>query len=374
MNIHRPEVGSPFALRLFQSLAAGKPGKNLILSPISVAIALAMVRLGARGETLEAFDQVLDLTDTAPEERDRRYQELAAALVTPTAGVELSLANSLWLAETETFREEFLGACQEQYQATPERLSFRLAKAAAARINAWVKEATRDKIAKIVEPDDLSDALLVLLNSMYFKGSWRVPFDPARTGNDDFFLATGERRSLPLMRRSGKMEYWEEESCQVVLLPYGRGRFHFLVALPREGVNLDEFVANLDGPALTRWFHNPSPQDGVLALPRFTLEGESLGLVPALSALGLAAAFGGAADFGGISPGALAISKVQHRAMMEVNEEGTVAAAVTAIVMTRGLSTRPSFTMVVDRPFLCGILDAETDLPLFLASVWVPGS
>jgi serpin B len=238
---------------------------------------------------------------------------------------------------------------------------------AAATINRWVTTATNQRIRELVTPADLQQALLVLTNAVHFKGLWAAPFDEANTEERDFTLLDGRRRRHPMMVQSGRYAYYEDEHLQAVSLPYGRGRVDMVVLLPRPALPITAFLAALTTERWQAWTSQLHPMEGKIVLPRFKVT-YGTDLLPALTALG-GASFAGP-DFLGMGAGPLVIGQVIHKTFLEVDEEGTEAAAATAVVMRKSLAQ--PFCMVVDRPFLCAIRDRETGALLFIGLVLDP--
>ena len=367
------EAETRFGMALYRELAAEAPGRNVCVSPASVSAALAMTWNGARGETRQAMARALGLEGMSVEEANRGHAALQAALAAADSAVELTLANSLWLRRGVRLVPEFLRANRGYYGAEVSELDFG-DPGAPADVNGWVSRQTRGKITRIVERFEPTDILL-LADALYFKGRWQRPFDPERTEERPFTLAGGQAKPVPLMQRAGRFSYCRGADFQAVDLPYGDGRFRFLVFLPDEGSSLTLFQQSLTPEAWQDWLGRFADADGRLGLPRFRLETEAV-LNDALAALGMGVALSpGRADFSGIAPPPpnIFIEKVRHKTFVEVNEEGTEAAAVTSVMMgVTSVSPTPPFVMIVDRPFFWAIRDEASGAILFLGSVADP--
>jgi serpin B len=244
-------------------------------------------------------------------------------------------------------------------------------------INSWVSRNTDGKIEKIVDQISPADVLF-LINAIYFKGQWQVEFKKEDTKPDVFRLAGGKQQQLPMMSQSGNYFYYKGKDFQSVALPYGKGNVSMYVFLPDEQKGLDQFEKNLTAENWDTWMRSFQSTPGDLMLPRFKLEWES-GLNETLEALGMGEAFDPArADFSQMAkagPGKkLFISEVKQKSWCEVNEEGTVAAAVTVVGMstTSVQEPRQRFVMKVDRPFFFAIRDNVTGVVLFMGSVRNP--
>ena len=366
-----------FGFRLLLALAGDAPAENLLISPASLAAALAMTYNGAAGDTARAMAEVLGLEGLRLDEINRAHAALWAALVGADPQVTFEAANSLWARLGIPFLPDFMQRCREFYSAEVANLDFDDPHAPDT-INAWVNNQTHGKISAIVEPPIHPLTILFLINALYFKGRWTSQFLKSATRQGVFQLLDGRGKPCPMMTQSGKNPYLEGPNFQAISLPYGAGRFSLYVFLPAAELGLDGFLKCLDREdwgVWTGWMGEFREQEGVISLPRFRLAyGKSLN--DALSALGMRVAFGAAADFSAmcpdVEPGLVYIADVRHKTFMEVNEEGTVAAAVTKVEMRmRGLPP-PPFRMVVDRPFFCAIRDNETGVIVFAGVVVEP--
>ena len=359
-----------FAFKLFAQLAQRESGKNIFISPASVFLALAMTYNGAGGETQRGMAEALELAGMSLDQVNRAGAELLRSLRSIDPQVRLAVANSLWGRQGIVFDREFLRRCAEFYGAEVQTLDFADPRALAT-INGWVRQHTEGKIEKIL--DRLGgDMLMVLLNAIYFKGNWTRTFDRQRTEQRAFHLLGGGQKQLPLMAQSGEYQYCEDQGFQAISLPYGGGRLSMYVFLPAEGSGLAAFQQRLSDASWGAWMQQFRKTEGTIALPRFKLEYD-VSLNGALQALGMADAFSRRADFAGMGAGALKIDEVRHKTFVEVNEEGTEAAAVTAVTMMRAsFVSKRTFRMVVDRPFFCAIRDNQSGTILFMGAIVDP--
>ncbi len=363
-----------FGLGLYAELRS-EPG-NVFLSPASIELALGMTAAGARGKTRAQMIDVLEL-----ERLGRRHQAALGALNRTLgegrAGVELSLANALWGQRDEPFKKPFLAALRKRYGAGLRLLDFRTAAEAARKtINTWVADKTAQKIQDLLQPGDVDDATrLVLTNAIYFKGEWKVQFDPKRTMNQRFRLGEGEKVHVPMMRVTERFAYAERGGLQLLELPYRGGGLGMVIALPAEVDGLAAIEAELDTETLADWFSalDSRPRKVRVMLPRFEIQARYQ-LCDKLTALGMRLAFSSAADFRGMSKLAgLYISKVIHKTFVKVDEKGSEAAAATAVVMTRGIGAKPQAPLFrADRPFLFLIRDRASGAVLFLGRLANP--
>lgn len=365
-----------FGLDLYTELC-GEPG-NVFLSPASIELALGMTAVGARGETVAQMVDVLEL-ERLGNRRQAALGALNRTLGADRAGVELSLANALWGQRGEPFKKPFLTALRQRYGAGLRRLDFRAAAEAARRtINAWVAEKTRQKIRDLLQPGDVdADTRLVLTNAIYFKGEWRVQFDPERTTEQRFRLGAGKSVTVPMMRVSARFAYAERDGLQLLELPYRGGELGMVVALPAAADGLAAVEDGLDRETLDGWLAalDGRPRQVRVVLPRFEIQARYQ-LARPLIELGMRLAFGSGADFSGMSElGGLYIAKVIHKTFIKVDEQGSEAAAATAVVMTRGIGAKPQAQLFrADRPFLFLIRDRTSGAVLFLGRLANPAA
>jgi serine protease inhibitor len=368
------EANNGFGFNLFHKLREKDEQENIFISPASVAAALAMTYNGAGGETRLAMSEALLLQGMSLEEINKAFADLKTILQNPDPKVQLAVANSLWARAGMAFNEDFLKRNRDYFGAKTTELDFNLP-GAADEINGWVKEQTRGKIEKIVEPPIDPMTVLFLINAIYFKGDWSKPFDAKQTREIPFTLTGGTVKQHPVMFIEGDYRTLKTEQFQAVSLPYGKtGRVSMYIFLPNEDSSLAEFYGELNRENWNSWISAFTERNAEIGLPRFKFEYEA-SLNEALKALGMGEAFdAGAADFSGMRPAAdLYISDVRHKTFVEVNEEGTEAAAVTSVEMT--LTSMPEmFTLVADRPFFFAIVDNQTGTILFMGSVLDPGA
>ncbi len=363
-----------FGFKLLRQLGGGQAGKqNLFISPASIVWALDMVLNGADGPTYLAIAQTLEAGTLNLQQINQANAGLKSSLEAADPKVEIAVANSLWGKAGVNFLPGFLEVTKKFYVATLSTLKN------AAQVNGWVSEKTKGKITEILTDQDIRpDTILILVNALYFKGLWSKPFDKALTQDRDFQSAAGTVKKIPMMSQSGAYSYNEGVGFQANQIPYGAGRLRLSLVLPSKGASLPAFLQSLDAKAWEALRNGMENRPGKIVLPKFKME-YGVGLIPALSALGMGPAFGGQAEFGKIADlGAgqrLYISEVRHKTFVELNEEGTEAAAVTSIGMrATGLPPppKPPFEMIVDRPFFVTIEDQQTGLILFMGGVADP--
>jgi serine protease inhibitor len=366
-----------FAFKLAAQLA-GNDSPNVFFSPSSVMLCLAMVHELASGETRKVMEKTLEIADLDPPGAQLAISSLKAAF-RPRPNVTVTEANSLWCAEGARILPELAARLRDVYDAEMTALDFS-ATDAIPRINEWVSNKTDGMIGHIL--DRLSPlTVLVAINAVYFKGRWTTPFIRTVTRDGPFTTATGEKKQLPMMFQSGRYRYYEgnyeEGQLQAVALPYEGGMAMYVV-LPAKGADLQPFRRSLTSGLWESWLAQLRPMLGTIRLPRFKLDYFAQ-LEPALKALGMERAFDREhAEFDGIQTAQprVWIDQVLHRAVAEVNEEGTEAAAATAVtaVFSAMLPARPPqrFEMIVDHPFLVVIREEATGTILFMGWVGDP--
>ncbi|MEE6295889.1 serpin family protein [Georgenia wangjunii] len=342
-------------------------GENTVTSPLSASVLLAMVAAGAGGDNAAEMVELLRLDGP----QDTRNAALLADLV-DTDDVTLAIANSLWAAEGYPFEDDYVSFVQDTYGATLDEVDLG-SQAAADVIDDWVSERTEGLIGEIAADLGLPDpqAVLVLLNTVYFLGTWTTTFDEDNTREAPFTLAGGEEVDVTMMHRSNpEVEASVGDGFQMVRLPYGEEeRFGMEVMVPDEGVALDDLLEDLDAEAWRDAVDDLQPASfSEIALPRFELEWEA-NLNEVLQSLGMDSAFGGG-DFTPMSEANPTLATVVQKTYIRVDEEGTEAAAVTGGAMMESSAGPPPFR--VDRPFAFTVSDRETGAVLFLGSVHDP--
>ncbi|MDZ8089145.1 MAG: serpin family protein [Nostoc sp. DedQUE12b] len=367
------ESSNKFGFKLFSEVLKNDRGeKNVFISPSSIAIALAMTYNGASGSTQQAMAKTLELQGMDLPEINSSYAAVLKQLLDNSdAKVQLNIANSLWANQDVSFAPDFLKRTQDFYQAKVSNLNFQDA-AASSIINNWVKENTNGKITEIVEKIE-PDQVLFLINAIYFKGNWTNEFDKKETASYPFYITSGRQKQHPMMSQKGDYKYYESEKFQAVNLPYGQdGKISFYIFLPKNNSNLKAFYQNLNVENWEKWMTQFNNQKGFIRLPRFKTDYD-ITLNDALKTLGMKEAFSNKANFSGMGKN-FAISQVKHKTFVEVNEEGTEAAAATSVgIVTTSLRQEPEpFRMIVDRPFFCAIRDNQTGNILFMGSIIEP--
>ena len=352
-----------------------EPG-NLFFSPYSISGCLAMTYAGARGQTAQQMAQTLHFR-TDQEQLAAGFGQLQRQLQTSeqNQGMTLSLANGLWCQQAHSFLPAFLNLARNTYQATVKQVDFRTqAEPTRVQINQWVSRQTQGKITDLLQPGVLDPLTrLVLVNAIYFKGKWERQFNPTNTQNAPFAVSSQRQVTVPLMHLQANFAYAETNGVQMLELPYTGQRLSMLVLLPKAVDGLQALEGTLSQPTLESWLGRLRQAKVNVFLPRFKLTARfSLGRT--LAQMGMPDAFSPAADFSGMDGARdLFISAVVHKAYVDVNEEGTEAAAATGTVM-KMLAIRPVpvMTFRADHPFLFLIRDRTSGSILFLGRMLDP--
>ena len=365
------ETHNGFGLELLRSVLKTEEAPNVMISPASVSIALGMAYNGAETSTREAFEEVLNYDGLTREEVNEITRELIHVLVTNVQGNLLEIANSLWYNNGFPVKEEFISLNSHYYDAEVRELDFGSAEAVKA-INDWVSDQTHGKIDEIIDSID-PEVMMFLINAIYFNCVWDTEFDPKDTYRAPFYHENGTQYGqVDLMHLKSTLNASFTEDFGAVELPYKNGKFSMFLFLPEGGKGVNDLVSELDGETWKTWLSGFSEVEKfTIEMPRFEFEYER-SLAGDLKGMGLDVAFSDTeADFSGISPEYLYITDVIHKTYIKVNEEGTEAAAVTAIVM--GVtSAGPRNYLRLDRPFLFAITENSSKSILFMGKVAEP--
>ncbi|RKX30023.1 MAG: serpin family protein [Candidatus Zixiibacteriota bacterium] len=366
------QSGGDFGPDFFAQVVSENPDTNVVVSPLSVAMALAMAYNGADGTTREAIQTTLALDNLTHQEMNEAFKGLIELLVGLDDKVTMSIANSIWLRDGFTPKQQFIKDNQQYLDAQVTSLDFGNI-ASANVMNQWVNDNTNGLIKQIIEPPIDPLTMLFLINALYFKGDWANQFDPEYTTQQLFFLPTGTTTPCQLMKIDKQLPYYENELFQAVDLSYGKGLFHMMVLLPKPNVHVDYIIQEMSSNSWENWQNALANREGTLYLPKFELE-VGLQLNDALSALGMEEAFDPMlANFTNITDFIdLHISKVKHKVYIRVDEEGTEAAAATSVEGATTNIMPDNFEMRVDRPFLFVIHESHSGTLLFMGKVTRP--
>jgi serpin B len=368
-----------FGLALYRRIVADDPAANLVVSPTSIALALSMARAGARGQTAAEMDAVL--RDLGTDGHAAWVAALDSLLSTRTGtfadrtgeqrDVTLRIVNAPFAQRGFALETPYVQALGERFGAGLRLVDYvKAAEAARLAINGWVAGQTEQRIKDLLAQGDVDDLTrLVLVNAIYLKAAWQVPFEDSATAPAPFTRLDGSVVDVPLMHASGELPYAAGSGWQAVELPYVGGKLSMLVIVPDD---LAAFEKTLDGVRLSDIVSALAPRQVNVAMPKFGTE-TKVELGPVLAALGMPTAFTDAADFSGITKEEpLLISAVIHQANIDVDENGTEAAAATAVVVRAASAPLDPVALTVDHPFLFALRDTESGAVLFLGRITEP--
>jgi serine protease inhibitor len=361
------EGNSQFAFDLFKKLNDEDKGNSIFISPLSISTALTMTYNGAETSTKDAMEKALGFKGIDRDIINESYSNLLNYLQNVDKKIELNIANSIWIRHGQEIKENFLSNNESNFNAEVDTLDFSK-NSAISTINKWIDNATKGKINRMLEPPIDPNVIMYLINAIYFKGEWSKQFDPERTYDGTFKTFEGSEQTVKMMSLKDRVLYTEGDDYKAVKLPYGNGKISMYIMLPDEDVSINEFIEDMTVEKWNDIRNNVMETDDVLLqIPRFELEYGIKNLNDSLKALGMEEAFSENADFSGIREG-IYISRVLHKAVIEVNEEGSEAAAVTVVEMTESAAMEP-ITFIADRPFMFIITDDTTGSVLFMGKL-----
>ncbi|XP_038191232.1 serpin B9-like [Arvicola amphibius] len=363
------EANGTFAIHVLKLLCQNNPSKNVCYSPVSISSALAMVLLGAKGDTAVQMSQALGLN--TKEDIHQGFQELLGNLNEPSRKYSLRTANRLFAESTCKILPTFKESCLQFYHSELEQLSFAKAPEESRKhINTWVSKQTEGKIPELLSGDSVnSETRLVLVNALYFKGKWHQQFNKEDTREMPFKINKKEKRPVQMMCQEDtfNLAHVNEVQAQMLEMPYEGMELSLLVLLPDDGVDLSQVENSLTFEKLTAWTKPDFMRSTNVEvfLPKFKLQ-EDYDMESVFQHLGMVDVFqGGKADLSGMSPERdLCVSKCVHKSVVEVNEEGTEAAAASSVMIVACCASIPE-TFCADRPFLFFIRHNKTNSLLF---------
>ncbi len=369
------DESNAFGFDLFRKAAdISGTDQNMMISPLSVSMALGMTRNGAAGTTLDAMASTLGFSGLTEQEINESYKYILETFTSLDPSVKLSIANSIWYRNTFSVLQEFLDTNKNYFDASVTPMDFN-DPTAVTTINDWVSDNTNQLIPNII--DQISgDAVMYLINAVYFKGQWRYQFEKDKTEDKPFHLTNGSQVQAQSMVQRATLQYYKGSEFQAVELPYNQGNYTMNVLLPDNGKSITDVISLLTQENWNSWKSGYADNDVQIQLPKFKYKYDEKKMIAVLSALGMGIAFEpDLADFTRInSDGGLYISNVKHKTYIETNEEGTEAAAVTSVEIsytTVGPDPQPIY-FTVDRPFVYLITEKSTGTILFIGSVVNP--
>jgi serine protease inhibitor len=365
------DAANAFSFALWAKLNAAQPDTNVFVSPLSVSSALGMTMNGAANQTWNEMRAALQFSGASAAEINSGYKSLVALLTSLDPGVQMQIANSVWYRQGFPFLQTFFDTTKTYFDATVQGLNFGDSPGSLAIINGWVNGATNGKITKVL--DQISpDQVMFLINAIYFKGSWRTKFDPAETRGSIFLRNTGTLQPVQLMHRTDTIAYAETAQYQAADLPYGNSAFTMTVLLPKPGADVEAVAASLTPAAWQAITNSLSTAHVDFSLPKLKLNYERK-LNDDLRALGMVVPFvPDGADFTQMAAAPvgnhLFIEFVKQNSFVDVNEEGTEAAAVTTVGV--GVTSAPVYkVMRVDRPYIFVLRERLSGTVLFMGKI-----
>lgn len=366
------EANNRFGIDIYKEV--WEEDRNTFISPWSIFTALSMTYEGARGETADEMQNVLHLPQNETERRSS-FARIHNQINDMDGSCEIYTVNKIWPQYDYHFLQEYIDLIETYYASEVKNLDFKAdPEGSRAIINDWVEEQTNDRIKDLLPPNSIDQLTrMVLTNAIYFKGDWLSQFDPADTTDKTFHVNGDQEFTVPTMTFDGEVEmnYYEDDDLQALELPYSGDELSMLLLLPKENDGLNDLVNDLSVDMLSDVRDGLTEEEVSVFLPKFKLETD-YDLIPPLQDLGMHHAFEGA-DFSGMDgTGGLFISGVYHKAFVEVNEEGTEAAAATAVVMSLSADGPRHIYFRANHPFLFLIQQKETGNILFMGSLSDP--
>lgn len=352
-----------FAVKLFEKTAKMQ---STVISPVSVSYLMAMLANGANGQTKADIMKALQLEEKDLDEMNALYKMMIQRCGNTGKGTTLNIANYFAMNKEVNLEGAYANKMKNIYNAGIESLDFTSPKATA-HINNWCKKNTNGMIQSIIDKVD-ANASAYIMNAIFFNGTWADKFSKSQTKNENFRGYTRDITMVPMMHKSDKLLYWKNDMYAAVRIPYGNGSYTMTVMLPNEGISIDEMLKTMENADLTAWRQDAEQCIVDLKLPRFTTEAD-VTLNNVISELGAANIFNSNADFTNIAKTNMFVSEMFQKAKIEVSEEGTKAAAVTATIMT--MSALPTeepkhVTFHANRPFVYMITEANTNAIFFM--------
>ncbi|MBN2485883.1 MAG: serpin family protein [Bacteroidales bacterium] len=367
------EANNAFALNIFKEINKNEElQKNVFISPLSMYYALSLAGIGAEKETLEAFQVVLDQKGYDKQTMLEAISGLYNEVLPKNNLVTVEIANSVWPADWFPVKKGFIDIARNYFDAEVQNLDYSVPEASTI-INNWVEEKTHDKIKDLLgELDD--ETVLVLVNAIYFKGDWKYQFNDSANVSDNFYTNAGTTERVVFMKQLENFSYLENDLFSSVKLPYVDSNYFMVVLLPSANKNANDIIGEMTVENWSDWMESYSVEEVSISLPKFKYTFGTRNIIPELSALGLDIAFTGLANFSGISDTSILISQVVHKAFIEVNEEGSEAAAATGIVFEITSVGEPPKTKYfnVNRPFVFAICEKKSNAIMFMGKVMLP--
>lgn len=366
------QAGWAFSIEMFKELALKEEKKNVLISPLSISLALGMTLNGAKSKTYEEIQNTLFLDGMSLPEINEGYNSLMELLTSIDPKVQMEIANSVWIRQGFQVEEEFSSRLTDFFDAESQELDFNDNKSADI-INEWVDKKTHGKINKIV--DGISpETVMFLINAVYFKGDWVYEFDPELTEKRYFELESGEGTEVDMMNQKVLTHYYASETVEMVDLPYGNGFYTMSLIKPtKRETKINSFIENeLTLSNLENWYKNSSKDSVGVFLPKLELKYEETLNKPLIN-LGMPGAFLNSANFSGINPNVqLTITSIKHKTFLKLDEVGTEAAAVTSVGVGTTSAGPKDIVFSFDRSYLMILREKESGTIMFIGKVMNP--
>ncbi|PKR76976.1 proteinase IV [Halalkalibacillus sediminis] len=361
------EGNTDFSWEIFRELSAEDQSQSTFISPFSISTALSMTYQGSEGGTEEEMNEVLGYEGMDKDEVAESYKHYIRYL-TQLEDAKINVGNSIWIEKEFSVKDEFIETNRESFDS--EVFERTLSKPEVVEeVNEWVDDETEGMIKELLTSPIDPNVKMVLLNAIYFKGDWSEPFDENKTEKREFQVSNDKKNSIPFMEKNTTIHYGEGDNYQAIKMPYGKGSLGMYVILPDESTNLESMIQEMDSSMWNTIVQNlEDTEDVVIQLPKFEVEYGLKNLNKSLQSLGLDQAYNDA-NFSAMSGNDLRIDRVLHKAVIEVNEKGSEAAAATAVNMTES-APAINAEFIANRPFLYVIADEEHQSILFLGSYY----
>lgn len=359
-EIQVSQGANDFAFNLLKNIQK-QSIENEFISPLSVSMALAMTMNGAAPDTQQSILNTIDYGNFSVAEVNKAYKDLTSLLLTMDSKVQLGIANSVWYSDKYNVHTDFSNTIAEYYDGVVKGLDFSNDHSKDI-VNQWVENKTNGRIKELLSSIS-ADEIMFLINAIYFKGEWTYQFDKSRTHQAPFYKADGTTSSVDMMFSKGvKMRHYQNEQHQLFEIPYGNQQFNFTILMPHDPADINEMIVSLSADALAEWLHEADSLNPELELPKFKMEWK-VNIKDKLESMGMKMT-GFPNLFEEQLP--LGISRVIHQTFLDVNEEGSEAAAATAVgIELTSIPDKPT-RITIDKPFIFMIREKHTGVILFI--------
>jgi len=368
------EGNNKFAFNVFKEISKDESNKNVFISPLSISMALTMTYNGARENTKAEMNKVLGYEGMDDDKINNDYKILHSYLENLDKNIKVNISNSIWIREGEDINKEFININKDIFGAKVDNLDF-TKPSSVDKINNWIEKSTNKMIKDMLKGPIDGNVIMYLINAIYFKGQWQDPFDKNNNITEEFTNSKGEKSKVDFMRKiaaSDKTFYGEKDDFQAIKMPYDSGKVSMYAVLPKEGLDIDSFINTLD---MDKWNSikksiGKEKEAVNVSFPKFQIEYGAKELKEPLIALGMKDIFSDAANLSGIREG-IYVSSVLHQGKIEVNENGSEAAAVTIVEVRETAMPIIDETkeFIANRPFVFIIEDEESGTILFMGKL-----